>query len=212
MKLHDISLEIREGMITYPGDTIFKSRLVKKIPRDSSNVSEYLIGAHTGTHLDSQSHIDSSGRGVDSVRLEECMGPCTVLDLRSIEFGEGVQEKHLCDEDIAEGTIVLLQTKNSSTGYHSFRKDFIYLSEEGAKYLLGLKVKAVGIDYLSIQKYHTGRCVAHCILLEEEIPIFEGLDLSAVEPGNYFFIGLPLKIKGGDGSPVRAVLVEGGLS
>ncbi|MBI3962477.1 MAG: cyclase family protein, partial [Deinococcus sp.] len=39
--------------------------------------------------------------------------------------------------------------------------------------------------------------------------IIEGLDLSQVDPGEYFLACLPLRIKGGDGAPARAVLIQG---
>ncbi len=209
MKVHDISLEIYEGMITYPGNADFRRRVVDKITGGSSNLSEYTLGAHTGTHVDGRRHVDRSGGGVETIPLDRCIGECRVVDLGYLDFGEGIGEEELAAEKIEKGEIVLFKTKNSTTGYGDFREDFIYLTDEGAGLLVRKKMKAVGTDYLSIQRYHSGRCAAHCILLEEGIPIFEGLDLSRVEAGRYLFIGFPLKIRDGDGSPVRAVLVEG---
>jgi hypothetical protein len=69
------------------------------------------------------------------------------------------------------------------------------------------KIILFGIDYLSVKKKGSADNRAHTELLSKGIAIFEGLDLSKVEEGEYFFIGLPLKFSGLDGSPVRAVLI-----
>jgi len=49
----------------------------------------------------------------------------------------------------------------------------------------------------------------HKLLLEHDVVILEGLDLSAVGPGTYLLVALPLKLQGADGAPARVVLVEG---
>jgi arylformamidase len=69
-------------------------------------------------------------------------------------------------------------------------------------------VKLIGIDYLSVEKFGAEEPVAHITLLKAGIIILEGLDLSGVKAGDYTLICLPLRIKGADGSPCRAVLVE----
>jgi arylformamidase len=206
MKIYDISMEIKEGMLTYPGDPEVR---IKKIPKSASNLSELTLGSHTGTHVDVKRHINNKGLGVDRIPLEKCIGPCKVLDLTKTKFGDGIRPVDLANFSIKKNDIILLKTKNSSIKNKKFRKDFVYLTEEGAEFLVNKKIKAVGIDYLSIQKYHTGSCAAHCVLLDKNVLIFEGINLSKVRPGKYTFIGLPLKIKEGDGSPIRAILVEG---
>ena len=88
-----------------------------------------------------------------------------------------------------------------------FDFNFIYLEKSCAEFLVSKKIKAVGIDSLGIERNQPNH-PTHNILAEKNIPIFEGLDLSKIKQGNYFFHGLPLKIKNGDASPVRAVLVK----
>ena len=46
----------------------------------------------------------------------------------------------------------------------------------------------------------------HLELLGAEVWIIEGLNLSAVEPGNYELACLPMKLIGSDGAPARAAL------
>ena len=65
------------------------------------------------------------------------------------------------------------------------------------------KIKAVGIDYLSI-----GDIDIHKLLLKNEILIHENLDLFQIVPNRYLFFGFPLKIEAAEGAPVRAVLFQ----
>jgi arylformamidase len=65
----------------------------------------------------------------------------------------------------------------------------------------------VGIDYLSIEQFHSGHHRTHRTLLERSVVIVEGLDLSAPPPGEYELVCLPLRLEGCDGAPARAILI-----
>jgi len=106
---------------------------------------------------------------------------------------------------------VLFKTRNSDFWddlSQGFRKDFTYIEPEAAKKLVGLGIKLVGIDYLSVEKFGAENFDTHIILLEKEVVIIEGLDLREVSAGDYELICLPLKIVGGtgDGAPARTIL------
>jgi arylformamidase len=89
-----------------------------------------------------------------------------------------------------------------------FDRDFIYLTEEGAEYLVEKHIRMVGIDYLSIGHYEKGQ-ETHRLLLGGGVWIIEGLFLGGVEPGEYDFVCLPLRLEGADGAPARAILRPG---
>ena len=72
--------------------------------------------------------------------------------------------------------------------------------------LLARGVRLVGIDYLSIEEFHSNDYPVHHLLLEAGVVIVEGLDLRRVTPGDYDLWCLPLKVVGADGAPCRAVL------
>ncbi len=110
--------------------------------------------------------------------------------------------------DLDQVRRVLFHTRNSTFWSEGFRTDFSHLSPEAAEKLVGLGVKLVGTDYLSIEKFHSGHHRTHLALLSQNVVIVEGLNLSEVEAGDYELICLPLKIAegAGDGSPARAVL------
>lgn len=100
---------------------------------------------------------------------------------------------------------MLLKTKNSLRGYEKFRKDYVHLKLDAAKYLVEAEVKTLGFDYLSVKKYEKDDEV-HEILINN-LTLFEGLNLAKVAEGKYTFLGLPLRIDC-DGAPARVILVE----
>lgn len=202
MEIIDISLEIKGGMLIYPGDPEPKIKKFFSIPKDKANISLLEIGSHTGTHVDSELHIKTNGRSIDEFPLENFYGNCIVIDLTN---KREIKREDLIEQDIREKDIVLLKTENSKEQYEKFRKDFSYITEEVAYYFVKKKIKSVGIDSLSISKFNSNDRVHE--ILTKSMVIFEGLNLKTVNPGRYIFIGFPLKIKC-DGSPVRAVLLK----
>ena len=101
-----------------------------------------------------------------------------------------------------------MKTQNSLRGFSEFREDSIYLDGDAAEYLAERGIILFGIDWLSVKKRGGGDARPHTSLLSVNIVIFEGLDLSGVEQGEYQFIGLPLKFTALDGAPSRAVLYK----
>jgi len=114
-------------------------------------------------------------------------------------------EKH----DLAGHTRVLLRTRNSTfLSDPEFHRDYTFLAPGGAEYLVAKGVKLVGIDYLSIEQFHSGHHRTHRTLLAKNVVIVEGLNLRDVNAGEYDLVCLPLRLEGLDGAPARAVLIE----
>ena len=88
-----------------------------------------------------------------------------------------------------------------------FHEDFVYLSGEGADWCVHNGFGLVGIDYLSIEKFDSKDFKVHRKILGNDIPILEGINLKNVPEGRYTLYCFPLNISGGDGAPVRAVLM-----
>ncbi len=208
LKFIDISMTLRSGMTTYAGDVAFSRREMKSIEAgDPLNLSELTMGAHTGTHVDAPYHFLREGPGTHELPPDAFSGPARVLPLEHVS--KAVEAKELSPFPLRRGEIALLKTSNSKRLGSPFRTDYVYLSEDGAKYISDLRLKAVGIDYLSIEGFHVKGFPVHRLLLESGVGIIEGLNLSSVGPGEYWLLCLPLSVEGGDGSPARAVLVEG---
>lgn len=169
------------------------------------NISELHMSSHTGTHVDAPFHFVSDGRTMEQVDLDRFLGPAVVVEAR----GECIDLETVENAAIRRGDIVLFKTDNSERQKQdTFQEDYAYVSEEAALYLVAQGVKGIGVDYLSIAQF--GReTVVHRIALGAELSVIENLVLDHVLPGRYLLAALPLKITGGDGSPVRAVLVDG---
>ncbi|OHA48779.1 MAG: hypothetical protein A2Z62_02055 [Candidatus Terrybacteria bacterium RIFCSPLOWO2_02_42_20] len=202
MKVIDISLSLHKNTIIYPGNPEVN---IKTIKGKTSTHSEIAMGSHTGTHMDAPKHIFENGDGVDKIDLNKVIGECRVLDMTRLK--EVISADDFKKEMVKKGERILVKTRNSKRGFKKFYDDYVYLGGEAAEFLAQKKISLFGIDYLSVKKRGGPDNRPHTKLLKNGIVIFEGLDLSKVKPGKYFFVGLPLKLMGLDGSPVRAILL-----
>ena len=207
MKIYDISMEIKEDMAVYKDKEEKKPKItVTRTLKEGANESKLEIFVHTGSHVDSPYHVLQNGMTIEKISLDKFMGKCVVLDFTKAK--NAITKIHFkkLKLKIQKNDIVLLKTKNKLE--KSFNFNFTYLGKTGAEYLVFKKIKSVGIDCLGIERNQPNH-ETHKILLGKNIPIFEGLDLKKVNQGRYFFHGLPLKIRKGDASPIRAVLRGG---
>jgi arylformamidase len=206
-RIYDISTPVRSGGVVYPGNPEIDIKLQQAISRGAgANVSSLAFGSHTGTHVDAARHFFDNGQTVDQIPLDRLVGPAILLafpdDLMSI--GAADLEKH----DIDAHTRVLLRTRNSRLlDRPEFVKDYTYLAPDGAQYLVDRGIELVGVDYYSIEQFHSGHHRTHLTLLERDVVIVEGLDLSEPERGEYQLVCLPLRLAGLDGAPARAILI-----
>lgn len=206
-KLFDISVPVKNGGVVYPGNPEIHIELQQDMSRGgSSNVSLLTIGSHTGTHVDAPLHMIPGGAGIDGIPLDALIGPALVIAFDDDVMA--VTEAYLRSQPIAGHERVLLKTRNSRyIREPDFHRDYTYLAPDGAEYLASLGVRLVGIDYLSIEQFHSGHHRTHKTLLSRGVVIVEGLDLSEPPAGEYDLYCLPVLLDGVDGAPARAVLV-----
>jgi arylformamidase len=195
------------GGLIYPGNPPISISLQQALARgDGANVSSLAFGSHTGTHVDAPKHFFDNGTPVDELPLDVLMGPAVLIDVGDEAMSVG--ETELRWHQLEQHSRVLIRTRNSRfIREREFRKDYTFLAPDGAAYLASLGMKLVGVDYLSIEQFHSGHHRTHRTLLERGIVIVEGLDLSEPPPGPYELRVLPIKLAGLDGAPARAVLV-----
>jgi arylformamidase len=210
MKIYDVTVPISEKTPVYEGDPNVQIETANAIARgDAANVSRLCFGAHTGTHVDAPNHFIEGTRKVHKLELEKLIGRCRVVEIdKSVT---AIEAEHIVKLEGVER--VLFKTRNSdfwNEPERGFLKDFTYIAPDAAKALVDLKLKLVGIDYLSVEKFGAETFDTHIALLEKEIVIVEGLDLREVSAGDYELICLPLKIisETGDGAPARTILRE----
>ena len=199
MELFDVSMPVRPAMLAWPtGRPAARHRVVdEEGPRNS----EWQLDPHAGTHVDAPLHWLPGGGDADSIPLERCLGPCTVV----AHEGDGPIE----DVPVAAlrpGHRVLFRTANAERlASAEFDPGFVSIAPGAARAIADAGVELVGIDYLSVESPDGGGAV-HRILLEAGVVLLEGLDLRAVEPGDYWLSALPVRLTGSEAAPVRAVL------
>ena len=185
--VYDISVPIRAGGLVYPGNPVISITAQQAISQGAgANVSRIDFGSHTGTHVDAPKHFFDDGAGVDQLSLDVLMGPATLLEFSDSVMSIG--EAELRGHDLTGVTRVLLKTRNSAwlaSGSTEFHTDYTYVAPDGAEYLARLGVQLVGVDYMSVEQFHSGHHKTHRTLLERGIVIVEGLRLSDVPAGTY---------------------------
>jgi arylformamidase len=205
MKLIDVSVPLDSNTPTYPGNTPFTLEGIKRISRgDSSNVSTLHLSAHAGTHVDAPRHFFDNAAATESLPLEMLFGRTRVAEVRS---RTGIDADELAKLDLSEDIRVLFKTVNSKYwGMAEFHKEYVGVTEAGARFLVEHGIKVVGVDYLSVEVFKQPGAPAHHALLGGGVIVIEGLNLRDVEPGMYEMFCLPLAIVGSDGAPARVVL------
>jgi arylformamidase len=203
----DVSVSLHSGMVHWPDNPPVRIERALNIEHgDAANVSEISMGAHTGTHMDGPIHFVPFGKGLDEMPLTATIGRARVIE---ISDPEAVKPDELRSYRLQRGEGVQFKTQNSARSWSSeeeFIEDFVYVSREAARYLADRGIRTVGVDYLSVGGFRKDGAETHQTLLEAEIWVIEGLDLSEVEPGEYEPVCLPIKIEQSDGAPARAVL------
>lgn len=205
MKLIDVSVPLDASLPTYPGNTPFTLEPIQRIANgDHANLSSLHLSAHAGTHVDAPRHFFEGAPATESLPLEMLFGRTRVVEITS---RSGIDAADLAGIDLSEDIRVLFRTPNSRLwGDPAFHKDYVGLTESGARHLVEHGIKVVGVDYLSVEKFRNPGAPAHHILLGGGTIVIEGLNLREAEPGMYDMYCLPLRIVGSDGAPARVVL------
>lgn len=223
----DLSQEIFTGMPVFPGlpevaISLFASHEEWNGIRDSTNmtpaVNKLEMGEHTGTHVDALNHmgIEFQGKSIDTMPLTMFYTPGICLDLSDKGLRELIErvdlERALAagEPEIRQGDTVLLYTDHYRRTFGT--ADWLNgpgLSADAARWLGGEGIAAFGVETSSPGIRHVSNKDVHRICGQMGFTHYENLiNLHQVAGrGRFRFIGLPLKIRGGTGSPVRAVAV-----
>ena len=191
----------------YEGDAPMRFDFLKNMKQgDKLTLSAYSLGAHSGTHIDAPMHFIANGAPIDEVALEPLIGAARVI---AIPDGvQAIDAAELTKHDWRGARRVLFRTRSSLRSWmdSAFHKDFAYIAPDAAQLLADAGVVLVGVDYISAEQFGAAAPRTHQILLGRGIPIVEGLDLRPVQAGDYDLIVLPLKVKGHEGAPARAIV------
>ncbi len=212
MIIHDISINIEEDMIYWWEGKKPEMRSVFKIADGApSEVTRWLLGSHTGTHIDAPRHFIEDGDTVEKLPLDIFIGPARVVDATTADDAQ-IDAAMVEKANLNGATRVLFKTSNSTKllTKKDYNPKFVGITDDGAQALVDAGVKFVAIDYVTIEA--PDQCEewpTHHILCGNGVIILENANLADIKDGTYFLCCLPIKLKGSEGAPARTVLIEG---
>ena len=202
-KMYDITWSMTADMAPWPGDVEFSLQWMLRQSRgDPANVGCLTMSPHTGTHADAPFHCDAAKGTIDQVPLDIYVGPARLVDVRGCA---PIRVTDLGDHDWQATPRLLLRTGVWDDASH-FPESIPVLADDVPAFLHAQHIQLLGVDVPSVDMVTSQTLPIHRALGEHGIHILEGLDLRLPPPGVYELIALPLRIQGGDGSPVRAML------
>lgn len=189
MTIYDISRELLSAPL-FPDDAGPKLETVQSMADGSLfNLSNLHMCVHNGTHVDAPLHFIEDGDAIENVSLDKCIGHCTVIE---------------CDHPLtgreAEELLPHIRKRLLIKGNGAITQSAAFVLREGG-------IKLVGVETLSVGDVSAPRAV-HLELLGADVALLENLNLSKVPVGDYYLVAAPLKIKGAEGAPCRAILLK----
>lgn len=222
VRLVDLSQEIYNGMPVYPlhqKTFIFQNKTHEESLREVGfefATNNLLINEHGPTHTDATYEFDPNGKFINEMPLEYFYGPAVCLDVSHISPDGYITPTELeralqrSGEVLEKGDIVLLYTGhyNHRYGTDEWLTRYSGLSYDGAKWLAEKGVVNIGIDAPGIDNPKDPKYSGHLVCREYGISNTENLaNLNEIAGKRFLYFGLPLKIRKGTGSPIRAVAV-----
>jgi kynurenine formamidase len=217
-RVFDLAQPLYDECPAFPGDPKVRLRTAKTIEADGFSLETLFMATHSGTHVDAPSHLLHLDRGaISDYRPDDFIGPCVVADLTGKKDDDEIGPNDLEPYRglIAAGDILLL-----ATGWSRFRGKDIgrwmhhspYLTREGAEWICARGVKGVGIDHFTIgTTLEQFDRPPHETLLRRRIWIAEDLvipDELLAERRKWLYVGVPLRLEGASGAPVRPVVLD----
>jgi len=218
-ELVDLSHTLEEGIPAWPtharfGQTLYESYELGDVAcHYGLSMSE-----HTGTHMDAPLHFIAEGPahyGVDEIHLDRLVGRAATIEATGLEPGGLLDVNHIGSweqehDPLKTGDKVLFRygwDKRWGTGPEgrAFLEDWPGLGGDAAEYLVEKGISLVGCDTLAVDAAGSVENPAHYALLGNEVYIAENLKNLDRLSSFCLFAAFPLKIRGGSGSPVRAV-------
>mgnify|MGYP000005723683 CR=1 FL=1 len=195
----DLSAEVQPNILKVNGEYVRGNQIRRFNLRQFINAEDktfmHFIEAesHVGTHVEGPSHLRDGLKSCAEIPLEKFMGEAVVL---KFEVDMPIKPEHL--EKVREGDIVLMWSPGGA-----------YITSEAASFLVGKRIKMLGVQNVQPEEPNSQKLSTHINLLENDIPIIEGLvNLDKINSERVFFMGLPLNVKHLDSSWIRAIAFE----
>lgn len=197
MKIYDISQEVF-GCVVFPGDPAPERTVLCSMEKgDPYNLTRFSMCAHNGTHLDAPAHFLRDGDTVEAIPLTSTVGKAFVADFDGLCTADHAHEilRRAASRDPESAKRILLKGKTTVS------LEAARVFAEAGILLIGNQSQTVGPEDAPMQ--------VHLVLLGAGVLLLEGIRLSHVPEGVYLLSAAPLCLGGAEGSPCRAVLIDG---
>lgn len=202
-RFYDVSPRLEPGAATWPGDAPYEREWTAALANgDPSNVARLTLSAHLGAHADAPLHLKEGAGDSASQPIEAFWGRARVA---SLEGAVCIDAMQLAGLPLTGAERLLLRTRRAGEPPH-YDDRLAHFTVAAARQLAASGLRLVGFDSPSVDSFRSHDLPAHRILLEAGVALLEGLELGEVPDGDYELVALPLRLVGGDASPVRAVL------
>ncbi|OHW62138.1 kynurenine formamidase [Andreesenia angusta] len=222
-KLVDLSQDIYQGMPLYgihqPTFIMTNQTHEESKAATGSDLGFYarnlLLSEHAGTHSDAVLEFLPGGKDIIEMPIEYFYGSAICVDLSHKRYPEYIEIADLEEaisksgQELKKGDIFLMYTGLYNREYpgEGYKNYYTGVSYEAAKWLAENGVVNIGVDAPAIDQTPDDLTFAgHKVCGEYGITNTENLaNLDKVVNKRFLYIGLPMKIRGGTGSPIRAV-------
>ncbi|MDC1441623.1 cyclase family protein [Rhodospirillaceae bacterium] len=227
MQLIDLSRTIEHRTPAHPSHppvivTVWNDHSEVKKAGNTEFTSKSLtlsMSDHSATHVDAPCHFSSSANAVsiDKVPLENFYTEAICLDLSHVALKHEITADEMetaleaSGEKIHNGDTVLIHmgVNDRLFGKPEYLHDFPGLHVEAVHWLADKGIIMFGVEAISPAPEGEPNFKAHIACAQRSVTHMEGLmNLDKLlGQGRFRFIGFPLKIKDGTGSPIRAVAI-----
>lgn len=204
-QIYDISPEISPQTAVFPGDTPFSAQFLLDMQKGHNlTLSSIQSTVHIGAHTDAPSHYSLTGQTMEQRDLKIYLGLVQVI---TVNLPRKTRVSTADLKGVAISAPRVLFKTNSFPDPKHWNDDFCALEPDLIEFLYQKNVCLVGLDTPSVDLADDKVLAAHHAIEACDMAILEGVVLTAVPDGLYQLMALPLKIKGADASPVRAILL-----
>lgn len=213
MEIIDLTHLMENGMPAYPGEESPVFEFKNTHEKSGYQVIRFTSLTHSGTHLDTPAHFFADGLTIDKIPVQNFAGKGFLIDCSG--FGHkseiSLQQLETCKNELIQAEFAVIYTGwDQFWNTDQYYQDFPVLSVDAAAFLAGFNLKGIGLDVPSIDPVSSPDYPNHNLILGKGLIIIENLkDLHLLKGQEFYFAAFPLKIKDGDGSPLRAVGMVG---
>ncbi len=210
MNIIDLTRPLTTEIPVFPGDEAPKIEQIKQFDNDGYQMKRLTITTHTGTHIDSPSHLFKAGSALDNIAPEQFFGTAIMADVSSAKKTIEISDIKLTKADIFNADFLLLYTGAEETlETEGADAETPVLSQDAANFLASMPLKGIGFDAMSPDAIKSRELKNHKAFFRSKMIIIENLiNLKKLPSGKPFCLAaLPLLVADSDGCPARVVAI-----